>query len=204
MSNRNLMHYFSPTLPKSISKKDVTDCEVIADSPVKFPVTRGLPEVVNGDTDEFENDEILPLPVENSITRYFTPVDRSKVVKKQQKDLCLVTVKAQVHGSPKKVVRKSPKKSPCNLPSKSPSKSPIKAKSSKKKKKKRVGIPASQADVIEVISSVEVKKDFISIPKKILENRNSCDEPVMPLKPKWKMKICLEKTKSTSDSGDCK
>merc|ERR1712071_590759 len=110
MSNRNLMHYFSPSVSKlGKSKEDEEkNCEIITLSPPSpmrcpKPVKSNVsPESLDVEKND-ENDEILPLPLENSIKRYFTPVDRNKAANRPRKDLCLVTVKAQIHGSPKKI-----------------------------------------------------------------------------------------------------
>jgi hypothetical protein len=87
MSNRNLMHYFSPNvtikppdeLTSSLAADDVPrdGVETAVQSVTKRPRTAKISSVaVDDDDDDFENDTILPPQYGNSITKYFSPVDK--------------------------------------------------------------------------------------------------------------------------------
>ena len=157
MSNRNLVDYFSPTNVNKRVAAAVPDQEpAVSSVPVENKAVNGgtkprRSRKVRGTVCENETDDsdfvmeepILPQQNGNAITKYFTPVDKAKaaVTGKKTASPCVLTVQAQVHGSPKK----SGSQQPNDL------KKPL-----KKKKKKKTGIPGSQADKIELVSSEPV------------------------------------------------
>lgn len=144
MSNRNLTDFFSPKSSVTASKPVSPPVEIVDLSPVeKVKQKRKRSKVnVREDTDDdFEEEPILPPLNGNSITKYFSPVARPLASQKPKNSqtACVLTVKAQVHGSPKKCA-------PGNEPM-------ILKRLLKKKRKKKSGITSSQADKIELISS---------------------------------------------------
>ena len=113
------------------------------ESPEKLkrkPAKKSRTLVSDSEDFDFRNEEILPPQNGNSIKRYFSKSDKADVFAKPSLKSCSVTVQAVVHGSPNK-----------NAISKVGS-----AKVFKKKKKKKTGIPSSQADLIEVVSSAAI------------------------------------------------
>ena len=221
MSDRNLLHYFNTNGMKhslsppadAVEKEDpVTLNETASDDSIEIISKRRrtsnkkavkYAEEKEDDDVDFENDPILPPPTGNSITKYFSPVDKSIVARKTRVKPCVVTVEAQVHGSPKKVPKLIIKKVP-----------------GKKRKKKKIGISGSQGDVIEFVSS-EVMPQEDNIPTAAVVNEEPAltdtsvvlidkqDKPEdstkaarKSIKPTWTMRICLEENiKASSDGG---
>ena len=144
MSNRNLTDFFSPKASVTASKPVSPPVEVLevgSVEKVKQKRKRSKVNVREDTDDDFEEEPILPPQSGNSITKYFSPVARSLASQKPKNSqtACVLTVKAQVHGSPKKCT-------PGNEPL-------ILKRLLKKKRKKKSGITSSQADKIEFISS---------------------------------------------------
>lgn len=183
------MHYFSPNVEKPVELTspldDVPgDTATTAQSGAKRTRTGGakVTSIILED-DDFENDPILPPQHGNSITKYFSPVDRSTITRKPKKP-CLMTVQVQVHGSPQKLATNNPttKKIP-------------------RKKKRKTGIPSALADTIELVSSEELVTTDSSPSPEAME----IDQPTAPLpetpRTQWKMKIRLADDVKVSDGN---
>jgi len=223
MTDRNLMHYFNanptkplPTSPAAAPAECVTLNETCDDSVETVGRRRRTAgskakyiEEKESD-DDFENDPIMPPLNGNSITKYFSPVDKASVVSKTKVKPCVMTVQAQVHGSPKKVPKLVLKKVTGDK---------------KKKRKKKVGISGTQADVIEFVSSEELPVGNVENSHQTItqstEQPESMGTPlVLPIsntsfetsdssesmkpsrsKTNWTMRICLEENIKSSDKG---
>ncbi len=186
------MHYFSPNVtikPDELTSSLATDdvprdvVETAVQSVTKRPRTAKINTVVVDDDDDFENDTILT--PRNSITKYFSPVDRQAVTRKHKKP-CIMTVQVQVHGSPQKKGCKAP----------------ASVKKVQRKKKRKIGIPSALADTIELVSSEELMTESSPSPEVMVDIKNA--DPVQPQTPKskWKMKICLSGNVKVSDGND--
>lgn len=223
MADRNLMHYFnlnpskpcSTTSPEAESEKQglVTlneTCDESVETVGRRRRTAGSKAkyVQEKDSDDdFENDPIMPPLNGNSITKYFSPVDKVAIARKTKVKSSVMTVQAQVHGSPQKVPKLVLKKVTC-----------------KKKKKKKVGISGSQADVIEFVSSEElpVGNSDILTTHSTEQLESMCTPTVLTIsntsfktsdssvsmkpsinKTNWTMKICLGENIKSSDNGMC-
>lgn len=180
MSNRNLVHFFTQNTAKpAASSVDDVSGDTVSSSLVKRPRTGGSKTrsilLTEDDDDDFENDHILPPRYGNSITKYFSPVDKATASKKTSKP-CKMTVEAQVHGSPTK--------HQCNRI--------LLSKKTLKKKKRKTGIPSSLADTIELVSTEELitepnlNQEPMEAPQPTVQKSANCTKP-------WKMKICLER-----------
>lgn len=201
MSNRNLMHYFSPHATKPT---EMMSChgipgdlpETSAKSVTKRTRTSKVRPVAvdDEDDDDFDDDSLfLPRTTQpgNSITKYFSQVDREDTTNKSKKKSkpCIMTVEAQVHGSPPK------KGSKIHT-----------VKKMQKKKKRKLGIPSAIADTIELISSEELVTTESSPSPEVMDAvQFSEPQPPTP-KSEWKMKICLSSNVKVSDDDveDCK
>ena len=184
MSNRNLTHYFSPNVvkpnEKAISVDDVSK-DTVAPSVSKRSRSRSVAKedsIVLDNDDDFENDPILPPRDSQSITKYFSPVDRTTLKRKPKP--CVMTVEVQVHGSPKKPTRT------------------VVARKVTRKKKKKSGIPSCLADTIELVSSEEMVSSESSSSLEPMEVTLK-ETPVEMCKSRWKMKIRLEDSTKASD-----
>lgn len=192
MSNRNLMHYFSPnaTKPNEVTSSDDIpgdSPETSAKSVTKRPRTvKVRTVVVDNNDDDFENDSLfVPCTDHNgsSITKYFSRVDRQAAIKKPKP--CVLTVEAQIHGSPSKKGSRNPT-----------------AKKVQKKKKQKLGIPSDVADTIVLISSEElVTTESSPSPDTTDAVQPSEPQPQTP-KSAWKMKICLTDNVKVSDGNN--
>lgn len=187
------MHYFSPNVTtKPTERTSPVADDVSRDNPINNPQTVAKRSRTGGskvkplaidDDDDFENDSIFPPLNGNSITKYFSPVERVATTKRKPKP-CKMTVEVQVHGSPKKQTARVPatKKVP-------------------KKKKRKTGLPSSLADTIELVSSEEMVTESSPSP----EMEDVTPQPVEPQietpRTKWKMKIRLEETVKPSSDG---
>lgn len=201
MSNRNLTHYFSPNAVKPIlsaesaqNSQECTTPVIEKTSKKNKPRTSKSTAPVPDDEDDFENDPVLPLQNGNAITKYFSPVDKSTLAGKRKKAAkpSVMTVEAQVHGSPSKqnghIILKF-KRVP------------------KKVKKKKIGIPQALADKIEVLSSEEVA----SAPSPVEEMVSVVKQPEVPHAPtvlpkekpltkqKWQLRLRLDDSINSSD-----
>ena len=188
MSNRNLMHYFSPNAGKPAaevtSPLDDVPGGTASTAYAKRSRTSGakVTSVVLDDDDDFENDPILPPQIGNSITKYFSPVDRSTVKKKPKP--CLMTVQVQVHGSPQKQTSRN-----------------LTIKKVPRKKKRKTGISSALADSIELVSSEElVTTDSSPSPEAMEVDPPVQSQPETP-KTQWKMKIRLAENVKVSDGN---
>ena len=230
MADRNLMHYFNanptkplPTSPAAAPAESVTlneTCDEFVENVGRRRRTAGSKakyiEEKESD-DDFENDPIMPPLNGNSITKYFSPVDKASVASKTKVKPCVMTVQAQVHGSPKKVPKLVLKK--------------VTVGEKKKKRKKKVGISGTQADVIEFVSSEELPVGNVDNSHQTTTPSTEQPEsmgtpPVLPIsktsfetsdssaselaeakqtgrsKTNWTMRICLEENiKTLSDNG---
>lgn len=197
MSNRNLMHYFSPHATKPT---EMMSCDGIpgdlpetsAKSVTKRTRTSKVRPVAVDDEDDndFDDDSLfLPRTTQpgNSITKYFSRVDREDATNKSKKKSkpCIMTVEAQVHGSPPK------KGSKIHT-----------VKKMQKKKKRKLGIPSAIADTIELISSEELVTTESSPSPEVMDAvQFSEPQPPTP-KSEWKMKICLSSNVKVSDGNN--
>lgn len=154
MSNRSLVEYFSPTSTANkrndpLSSNHVSEViSPIAEKAVGRRQKKSKAPAQADIHDDFEDDVILPAQNGNSITKYFSPVDKTQSLKKSNSlKVSKLTVQVQVHGSPKKL--ETP---------------PVTAKRLlKKKARKKLGLPCSQADKIEVVSSELIVSLFVPI-----------------------------------------
>lgn len=191
MSNRNLMHYFSPNVTKPTQATSPVADDVPRDDAANNPQTVAkrsrtskVKPIAIDDDDDFEDDPIMPHPNGNSITKYFSPVDRATATKRKPKP-CKMTVEVQIHGSPKKQTARAPatRKVP-------------------KKKKRKTGIPSCLADTIELVSSEELVTESSPSPEVIDVTQQSVEPKILTPKTKWKMKIRLEETPKPSSDGE--
>lgn len=201
MPKSNLMLYFSPNgaKPPEVTTSSLDNVSRDTTSSAARPSTAkrsrsGTPKNSSAAAavltdDDLENDPILPPQNGNSITKYFSPVDRATALKRKVKPSVL-TVEVQIHGSPKKqgsqpVASAATKKAP-------------------KKKKRKVGIPGSLADTIELLSSEQVVMEPNSRPEGVeppKAEQPQADPPTSS-KPPLKLRIRLDGLKPKVTSGN--
>lgn len=198
MSHRNLTHFFSPNSVKPLlspeSDTNGQDCMTPVIEKARKKTKQSIVKSAHSPQDEdFENEPLMPSQNGNSITNYFSPVDRSSQASKKKKyqKPAIMTVEAQVHGSPTK------QKGHIILKFK---------KVTKKAKKKKTGIPESLANKIEVLSSEEVappvSQPEVSATAAVVNMSantvNICKENGLP-KQKWQLKLCFNSSVNSSD-----